>query len=623
MSSEERVWTSVKRLGGCPVCGREDWCTYKDDESTGDRLYCCMRDHESEEFPVQGKRGKEDANGNKHTIYIGSPSDAERAHSREEPTGATGAGIEAGELDALPPVIRGERVFYFHDEHGALTHAEIHKSAIYHRNGSAWVIGRGAQKKPLYRLPHVLEAIRAGEDIWITEGYKDAATLVRAGVCATSGGSASTWLPEYTHALKGAKRVILCGDMDQRGREHLAMLKQTLALAVGEIWEIAEFPGFDQDSKADVTDYLEADHTLAELLELRVPVERRCLQIHDLDDIGNLNLKTDWLIENLFAPQGIVMLLGQPAAGKSLLALDLAISLAFKDRWLDHFPIERNCNVLLLSGEGGAVVLEERKDARSREERLPTGKRVYYWTQDQDTSGGLSLSRERLVEIVFAIRLYDIGVIILDPLIEFNTGDENSSQEMAELVKLLREIIHATDVCVVVTHHTRKGDRHTEPGSMLEGRGSGVLVGAAETVLSLKDKGDERHLFFSKIRRGRKPEDLALAFGDDLVFHMVRSLDEADKRPANLGGNQKVKPDKLLDLVTREGPITPREIEREWGIASSRTIKAHLNEQCDAGRVQKRQRPGRGREVEYFVSTGGTTTPTTTSTASDASGSLL
>ena len=614
MSSKERDWNDVKHIGGCPVCGHTDWCTYKEDKGNEDHIVVtCMREHDSEEFEALGKRGKENAQGELRTIYL-VPWNGNRPQFL----------LPRKEKD-LPPV-NDQREFIFQDEHGNPTHKEIHKSAVYHWNGSAWVIGRGARKKPLYRLPYVLEAVAAGEDVWITEGYKDADTLCGLGLCATSGGSSTTWLPEYTQALCGAKRVILCGDMDEPGQEHLEKLKQMLPLVVGEVQEISAFPGFEFGTGADVTDYLEAGHTLQDLLTLMEPVGKPTLPTYSLDELLTMDIQTDWLIESVLAPKGIVMLLGPPASGKSLLSLDLAYSLAYKEQWLDHLPIKRNCNVLLLSGEGGAEVLSERAKARtqSQEERLPTGKMMRFWTEDRDENGGLCLSREKVAAIVGAIRQHGIEVLIIDPLIEFHAGDENSQQEMGELIKVLREIIHATDVCVVVTHHTRKGGRDTQPGDMLEGRGSGVLVGAAETVLSLVHKAgvDERHLFFSKVRRGRKPEDIALQFEDDLVFRWVRDLDESDKRPARLGGNQKVKPDKLLDLVSREGPITPKEIEREWGIASSRTIKVHLDALCEQGCLQRRQRPGRGRELEYLIpSTGGT--PTTTSTASDASGSLL
>lgn len=589
MASAERVWKDVKHLGGCPVCGHKDWCTFRPAKEEGFYIVTCMREPATDEFEVVGKSEKVNKAGQPYLNYKVPISAL---------TGGNGTSPSVS-LASLQP--ESGKVFLFRDKMGRSTHLEIHKAAIYHRNGAGWSLGGGGKPKPLYRLPHVLEAVAAGEDIWITEGYKDADTLVKAGVCATSGGSSQTWLPEYTQALRGAKRVILCGDMDEQGQKHLEKLKQTLALAVDEIQVISAFPSFEFGTGADVTDYLEAGHTLQDLLALMEPVEQDILPTYSTEELLQMDFHTDWIIKPLFAPKGIVMLLGQPAAGKSLLSLDLAFSLAHKDRWLDTFPIERNCNVLIVSGEGGAEVLGERVAVRSREEQRATGKQVHYWTEDQDAQGGLSLSREKVARIVKAIRLLKVEVVIFDPLVEFHAGDENSQQEMGELVKVLREIIRWTNVCVVVTHHTRKGDRHTAPGSMLEGRGSGVLIGAAETVLSLADKGEERHLFFSKIRRGRKPEDVALAFGDNLVFHTVRDLDESDKRPACLGGNRKVKPDKLLDLVSREGWITPKEIEREWGIAKKDTLKKHLDALCEQGRLQRRRRPGTTGVMEYHV----------------------
>jgi len=599
-TSEERVWTDVKHLGGCPVCRHQDWCTYKQDEGNEDTIVVhCMREHDSENFQVMGERGKENAQGQPRTTYLVPKSSL---------TGGNGS------TPSVSPTPRG-KVFIFCDKRGKPTHKEIHKAAIFHWNGAGWSPGGGGKPKPLYRLPQVLEAIQSGEDVWITEGYKDADTLVALGACATSGGSAMTWLPEYTASLRGAKRVILCGDMDEPGRKHLERLKQTLALVVDEIWVISAFPGFEFGTGADVTDYIEAGHTLQDLLALMEPVEKPTLLTYSIDDLLTMDLQTDWIVENVLAPKGIAMILGQPAAGKSLLSLDLACSLAYKEKWLDQIPIRRNCSVLFLSGEGGAELLSERVRARPREERNATGKQVYFWTEDKDPDGGLSLSREKVTELVYTIQRLAVEVVIIDPLIEFHAGDENSQQEMAELVKLLREIIHATNVCVVVTHHTRKGDRHTAPGSMLEGRGSGVLVGAAETVLSLADKGEERHLFFSKIRRGRKPEDVALEFGDDLVFRYVRNLDDADHRPACLGGNRKVEPDKLLNWIRHEGKwLSATEIVQETGWATRATIKRHLDDLRDAGKLQSRERAGRARETEYNLPSLSSTTMTSTTT---------
>lgn len=64
MSSKERDWNDVKHIGGCPVCGHTDWCTYKEDKGNEDHIVVtCMREHDSEEFEALGKRGKENAQG--------------------------------------------------------------------------------------------------------------------------------------------------------------------------------------------------------------------------------------------------------------------------------------------------------------------------------------------------------------------------------------------------------------------------------------------------------------------------------------------------------------------------------------------------------------------------------
>lgn len=612
------LWTNVKRIGGCPVCHGADWCTYKDDESTGDRLYCCMRDHESEEFPVLGERGKEDANGNRHTIYIGSPSDAERAHSRREPTGAAYSGRDwARELPsvigtpsggALPSVIKGARVFYFQDEHGNPTHAEIHKSAIYHWNGSAWVIGRGDRKKPLYRLPHVLEAVAAGEDVWITEGYKDADTLCSHGLCATSGGSSTTWLPEYTASLRGAKRVILCGDMDDAGQKHLEKLKRTLKFAVGELLVISAFPGFEQKKEhgADVTDYLEANPgtTLEDLRALAEPAEKKVQPACSYNELLQMEFRDDWIIEGILAPGTINGVLGHPGAGKSMLMLDLAVALAYKDKWTGHYPIKRNCNVLIYSKEGGLRLLNRRARQRPREESPTTGKQVFCWKGDQiGDDGVLTLSHNKIEEIVDTIHELGAEVVIFDPMVEFHGGDENNQQEMAEIVAVLRAVVDYTKACVIITHHPRKGNGDSKPGSLDNWRGSSVLVGAMDTVLELEDRNGDRFLHFSKVRDGPKPEAVMLEMGDDLVFRYQRNATEAEKRARNQGRNEKISDDQLCDLVSRRGWVTAKELGEEQEI-SEQTFKRRMEALCCSGRLIKRERVvegSKGRPMEYHI----------------------
>lgn len=594
MSSKERDWNDVKHIGGCPVCGHTDWCTYKEDKGNEDHIVVtCMREHDSEEFEALGKRGKENAQGELRTIYL-VPWNGNRPQFL----------LPRKEKD-LPPV-NDQREFIFQDEHGNPTHKEIHKSAVYHWNGSAWVIGRGARKKPLYRLPHVLEAVAAGEDVWITEGYKDADTLCGLGLCATSGGSSTTWLPEYTQALCGAKRVILCGDMDEQGQKHLEKLKRTLKFAVGELLVISAWPGFEFGTGADVTDYLEANPgtTLEDLYALAQPVEKKVLPVCTYNELLQMEFRDDWIIEGILAPGTINGVLGHPGAGKSMLMLDLAVALAFKDTWMEHYPIKRNCNVLIYSKEGGLRLLNRRAQQRPREEAT-TGKQVFCWKGDQiGDDGVLTLSHNKIEEIIDTIQELGVEVVIFDPMVEFHGGDENDQQEMAEIVAILRAIVDYTQACVIITHHPRKGNGDSKPGSLDNWRGSSVLVGAMDVMLELEDRNGDRFLHFGKVRDGIKPEAVMLEMGDDLVFRYKRNATEAEQRARNRGRNQKITKEQVYDLVSRRGWVTAKELAQEQPVVSEQTFKRHLEDLYYAGKLEKRERVvegSKGRPIEYHI----------------------
>ncbi len=590
MTSAERVWTDVKHIGGCPVCGHKDWCTFRPAKEEGFCIITCMREPATDEFEVVGESEKVNKAGQPYLNYKVPMSAL---------TGGNGSSPSVS-LASLQP--ESGKVFIFHDERGNPTHKEIHKSAVYHWNGSAWVIGRGARKKPLYRLPRVLEAVAAGEDVWITEGYKDADTLVKAGVCATSGGSSQTWLPEYTQALRGAKRVILCGDMDEQGQKHLEKLKRTLKFAVGELLIIRAFPGFEFGTGADVTDYLEANPgtTLEDLYALAQPVEKKVLPVCTYNELLQMEFRDDWIIEGILAPGTINGVLGHPGAGKSMLMLDLAVALAFKDTWMEHYPIKRNCNVLIYSKEGGLRLLNRRAQQRPREEVTTTGKQVFCWKGDQiGDDDVLTLSHNKIEEIIDTIQELGVEVVIFDPMIEFHGGDENDQQEMAKIVAVLRAVVDYTQACVIITHHPRKGNGDSKPGSLDNWRGSSVLVGAMDVMLELEDRNGDRFLHFGKVRDGIKPEAVMLEMGDDLVFRYQRNATEAEQRARNRGRNQKITREQVYDLVSRRGWVTAKELAQEQPVVSEQTFKRHLEDLYNAGELERRERGTRGRPMEY------------------------
>ena len=83
-------------------------------------------------------------------------------------------------------------------------------------------------RRVLYRLPRVIEAVQAGETVWVAEGEKDVHALESAGAVATCNPmGAGKWRPEYADVLGGAS-VIVVADRDEAGRKHAAEVAASL-----------------------------------------------------------------------------------------------------------------------------------------------------------------------------------------------------------------------------------------------------------------------------------------------------------------------------------------------------------------------------------------------------------
>jgi 5S rRNA maturation endonuclease (ribonuclease M5) len=88
-----------------------------------------------------------------------------------------------------------------------------------------WVWSMEGVTRVLYHLPQVMGA----ERVWICEGEKDAETLTALGFVATCNvGGAGKWLDAYTETLAG-KEIVLCGDNDKAGEEHVALVFESIA----------------------------------------------------------------------------------------------------------------------------------------------------------------------------------------------------------------------------------------------------------------------------------------------------------------------------------------------------------------------------------------------------------
>lgn len=140
-----------------------------------------------------------------------------------------------------------------------------------------------------YNTHLIANAIRDKKDIFIVEGEKDADTLVNLGFIAISCKQTMSITEEMKLMLKGAK-VVLLGDIDRTGKEHIEFLSKELyglvkSLKVMKIYDMVEV-----GEKADITDYVEylkgKNKSISEIKELL-----------ELKAENTLNLKDDKILQ--------------------------------------------------------------------------------------------------------------------------------------------------------------------------------------------------------------------------------------------------------------------------------------------------------------------------------------
>ena len=169
------------------------------------------------------------------------------------------------------------------DEHGDLLYQVVRLSPKDFRQrrpdgNGGWSWKLDGVRRVLYRLPEVLEGVKAERWVVIVEGERDADRLRDLGFVATSSaGGAGKWRDEYAHILKDAKVCVL-PDNDPPGREHAETVARSVYRVAANVKYIDL--GHELPDKGDISDWFDAGHGADELkrfisdeLECRPPAK--------------------------------------------------------------------------------------------------------------------------------------------------------------------------------------------------------------------------------------------------------------------------------------------------------------------------------------------------------------
>lgn len=222
----------------------------------------------------------------------------------------------------------------------------------------------------------------------------------------------------------------------------------------------------------------------------------------DMDELEALPPPT-WLIDNLIADFGLSILYGDPGTGKSFIALDMALRLAYGMDW--HGTPAKGTGVLYVAGEGSRGL----------------GKRVKGWRREHAMEGvdapflllpvAVQLlddkDRAKLLRTIDAAKTragFDIGLTVIDTMSRASAGqDENSQEAMSKMIAACSAIQDHSRGAVLGIHHSGKDK---ERGM----RGSTVLLGGCDASLKLtKSTGEQVKI---EVEKQKDAEEIAPVF---------------------------------------------------------------------------------------------------------------
>jgi hypothetical protein len=352
----------------------------------------------------------------------------------------------------------------------------------------------GIRRVP-FNLPQVIKA----ESVWLVEGEKDALNISKLGLVGTTfSNGIKSWKPEFAEFFKG-KRVRLCLDQDEEGRAGIAPRIQDLSGIASEV-KVIELPGLDgSDGKKDVSDWIELQDA-ASNDDLRAQLEAiaESSPVYGKgEELLTFKKKASeieekpmvWLWKNSVPIAMLTLLSGNPSAGKTFIAVEIASRLS-KGRSFPGSPIAMKGSSIFITVESPeAEVWKPRLVACGADlDRVIHVSGVYSKTE----KFRLFNVQENLPALERDIdNDPEIKLVIIDPLISFldETVDTNNSIQVRQAMDSLAVFAAKKKIAVIILAHLNKDERKA---MIQRSAGSIQFVASAMTVWIVAEDPDER-----------------------------------------------------------------------------------------------------------------------------------
>jgi hypothetical protein len=267
----------------------------------------------------------------------------------------------------------------------------------------------------------------------------------------------------------------------------------------------------------------------------KIPIEKR-----KLISVGEL-LESDIPEEEMLVGRGLIpkegfgLIGGLAKMGKTLLSLQLALSLVSGKHFLEEFPILKKCKVLYIYHEntlqGLSKILEKQVTGLNNINVDINRKDLLNFHLWNGKDFIFDLRNPKISEIKKAIDIVNPDVIFLDPIGQFISFDINKAENIKMFADLLRNICNC--FWLLIHHNTkpkpeRTGEKDIAPIYKL--LGSSYLANFCESFIGIEEEGQNYPTNYKKLylilRRESEPLPLHLRRNlENLYYETIDTTD--------------------------------------------------------------------------------------------------
>ncbi len=315
----------------------------------------------------------------------------------------------------------------------------------------------------------------------------------------------------------------------------------------------------------------------------------------DLEDLlAEPDEDEEWIVNGICAHPTVSLVCGDAKTYKSILVQEMCVAVATGTPFLGLFAVPEPRTVVYVQEESS------RRAVRKRFRWLLKGRGMTVADLERRlkivTNRGVQLDQPKEVQklVSRAVKKYQPALLAFDPLVEMHSGDENKTEQMRPVMRVIKALRDQFNVSIIVVHHNNKSPEFNTPEKSI--RGSTAIWAAMDGgmfVLAGQDDNEKRIKVMLKEGGQVDPFLYKPMFNGD---HSTITFDVAELEV----GGKRMTDEAIARAVARLGGwVSVEDVSGELGL-STKSLRPRLDRLVVNGGLKHRVGP---RNKHHWAST--------------------